>query len=202
MDVRAQLLAAALKVYAEVGSRGATTRRIAHVAGVNEVTLFRHFGSKDALLREALLHATPPARAVREVTLPEKPVDPEAELLAFCRHQYQAVHQARSIIRKCMGEFEEHPDMSQAACQTPVLIANELQAYVQRLRTAGLASGDWNARAATTMLMGALFSDALGRDCMQERYPYSEREGIRHYVTLFLRAIGVQVAEGQKVTKR
>jgi hypothetical protein len=45
------------------------------------------------------------------------------------------------------------------------------------------------------MLMGTLFADALGRDCMPERYTYSERDGIRHYVSLFLRAIGVKSAK-------
>ena len=40
------------------------------------------------------------------------------------------------------------------------------------------------------MLMGVLFTDAMGRDCMPERFPYSERDGIKHYVALFLQAIG------------
>ena len=57
MTVRDQLLAAAARLYAEAGYRGATTRRIAVKAGVNEITLFRHFGSKDALIREAITRA-------------------------------------------------------------------------------------------------------------------------------------------------
>src|SRR3954470_21092793 len=47
---RQRLLAAAARVYARVGLNGATTRAIAAEAGVNEVTLFRHFKSKDRLL--------------------------------------------------------------------------------------------------------------------------------------------------------
>jgi AcrR family transcriptional regulator len=191
MDARELLLEAALKVYAEHGTRGATTRRIAHAAGVNEVTLFRHFGSKEGLLREALC-SSPRAVAFLDTKLPDVPVDPERELTEFCRHHHQALHSARSIIRKTMGEFEEHPDASRAACQLPVAIANALQAYLQRLRAAGLARGDWNPRAASAMLMGTLFNDAMARDCMPERFPYSEREGIRHYVALFLQAIGVR----------
>jgi AcrR family transcriptional regulator len=54
MNVKDQLVEAALQVYAEGGYHGATTRRIAAAAGVNEITLFRHFGSKDVRLREAL----------------------------------------------------------------------------------------------------------------------------------------------------
>ena len=57
MSVREQLLDAAVRLYAEAGYHGATTRRIASAAGVNEITLFRHFGSKDALIREAITRA-------------------------------------------------------------------------------------------------------------------------------------------------
>ena len=53
MNVKDQLLDAAVRVYADSGYHGATTRRIAAAAGVNEITIFRHFGSKDVLLREA-----------------------------------------------------------------------------------------------------------------------------------------------------
>src|SRR5687768_5839983 len=102
MDARELLLEAALKVYAEHGTRGATTRRIAHAAGVNEVTLFRHFGSKESLLRAALA-TSPRALAFIDTRLPETPVDPEAELTEFCQHHHQALHQARSVIRKTMG---------------------------------------------------------------------------------------------------
>jgi AcrR family transcriptional regulator len=45
---------AALKVLAERGYAGATTRRIADAAGVNEVTLFRRFGDKRQLILAAI----------------------------------------------------------------------------------------------------------------------------------------------------
>jgi AcrR family transcriptional regulator len=45
---------AALKVLAERGYAGATTRRIAEAAGVNEVTLFRRFGDKRQLILAAI----------------------------------------------------------------------------------------------------------------------------------------------------
>jgi AcrR family transcriptional regulator len=54
LDIRQRLLHAAAKAYSETGFRGTTTRRIAQVAGVNEITLFRHFGTKEALVKEAL----------------------------------------------------------------------------------------------------------------------------------------------------
>ena len=51
---RERLLDAATETLNRVGIQGATTREIAWRAGVNEVTLFRHFKSKEQLLRAIL----------------------------------------------------------------------------------------------------------------------------------------------------
>lgn len=187
-DTRELLLSAALRVYATSGIRGATTRRIAQEAGLNEVTLFRHFGSKDALIQEALGWAA--ERFLAGTTLPERPGHPEAELIAFCEQYLGALSRSRSLIRTCVGEFDQYPEAARVACRTPVRIASELERYLHRLRAAGLATHGWNVRVATAMLMGTLFSDAMGRDCMPERYPFDEHEAVRQYVRLFLGAIG------------
>ena len=50
----AQVLEAAVEVMTTHGYAGATTRQIARAAGINEVTLFRRFGSKAKLLRAAM----------------------------------------------------------------------------------------------------------------------------------------------------
>jgi AcrR family transcriptional regulator len=50
---RQRILTAAREVFSRDGFQGATTREIAREAGVNEVTIFRHFHT-----REELLHAT------------------------------------------------------------------------------------------------------------------------------------------------
>src|SRR5258707_1793390 len=50
---RKRILTAAVRVFSRDGFQGATTREIAREAGVNEVTIFRHFRT-----REELLHST------------------------------------------------------------------------------------------------------------------------------------------------
>ena len=49
-----KILTAAMSLVSEKGYLGATTREIAHDAGVTELTLFRHFGSKEKLFEEVL----------------------------------------------------------------------------------------------------------------------------------------------------
>src|SRR6516164_1006081 len=53
-QTKERLLEAAAWTFSREGIQGATTRQIAREAGVNEVTLFRHFKSKEQLLEAVL----------------------------------------------------------------------------------------------------------------------------------------------------
>ncbi len=188
MSVREQLLEAAVRIYAEAGYRGATTRRIAVQAGVNEITLFRHYGSKDALIREAISRAGP---SVVADMLPETPRDPFREVRDWARAHIAALRERRSLIRTCMGEIAEHPGIFSAGDSPPALAAKALSRYLRRLRESGVAKAPFDDVAASTMLMGVLFADAMGRDIMPDMYRNDPDEALDEYVRLFLRSIGV-----------
>jgi AcrR family transcriptional regulator len=190
MSVRDQLLDAAARLYAEAGYRGATTRRIAVQAGVNEITLFRHFGSKDALIREAISRAGP---SVTPDTLPGTPREPFRELRDWARAHIAQLRERRSLIRTCMGEIEEHPGIFSAESSPPAMAAKALSRYLRRLRETGMAKAPFDESAASAMLIGVLFADAMGRDIMLDLYSNDPDEALDQYVRLFLRAIGVGV---------
>src|SRR6185436_7374032 len=104
MDIRERILEATRLVYAQHGFRGATTRLIAAEAGVNEVTLFRLFGSKAALFEAVMqMHA---AQAPVSL-LPDNPVSPDAEVTAWAESVLAHMTANRSLLRKTMGELEE-----------------------------------------------------------------------------------------------
>jgi AcrR family transcriptional regulator len=190
MSVRDQLLDAAARLYAEAGYRGATTRRIAVQAGVNEITLFRHFGSKDALIREAISRAGP---SVVTNTLPDSPREPFREVRDWARAHIAELRERRSLIRTCMGEIEEHPGIFSASNSPPAVAAKALTHYLRRLRATGIAKAPFDEHAASAMLIGVLFADAMGRDIMPGIYSNDPEHALDQYVRLFLRAIGVGV---------
>jgi AcrR family transcriptional regulator len=188
MNVKDQLLTAAVRVYAESGYHGATTRRIASAAGVNEITLFRHFGSKDVLLREALLRC----HAEGTVPLPDVPHDPLQELTDWSRAHLLHLQQRAALIRTCLSEFAERPDLVTPEISCPVQAMRALAGYLDRLKERGLAAASIEPRAAAAMLLGALFADAIGRDILPDMYAVSTDEALTQYVGLFLRGIGVE----------
>ena len=188
-DTREAILAAALEAYSKYGFRGATTRRIAEIAGVNEVTLFRHFGSKDTLVGEALRGLS----SEQVAPLPAEPRDLVVELTAWSEGQLAHLRDKRSMIRTCMGEIEERPELTQCAAAGPQGAFVELTRYLGRVRDAGLSFIEFDERVAAITLMGALFSDAMGREMMPEIYPPAEAAA-REYTELILRAIGADDA--------
>lgn len=108
-----RLVEAAATIFARDGLHAATTREIAREAGVNEVTLFRKFGSKYQLLTAVLekmyeLKASP--QAERFAALP--PDTPLRELItAFVEAEYEVMTRNIALVRTLIGEirkFEEH----------------------------------------------------------------------------------------------
>lgn len=195
MDSREKILQAALRVFGEAGYLGATTRRIAQEAGVNEVTIFRHFGSKDELIREAIRCGH---ERIDALSLPAEPVDPERELAEWSRDQMAEMYGMRSVIRACMGESETHEEFAERAGERPRHVTRELTEYLLRLQRAGMAEPDFDPNFAASMLMGALFSDILGRDFMPDLYGYSLEDGAAEYAALFVRAIGAGPRPGAR----
>lgn len=81
-DTSKNILHAARDLFAEKGFSNITTRQIARRAGVNEVTLFRHFGTKAALY-EAIFEHFGSTSGVYASFEKDNTEPPEKVLLAF-----------------------------------------------------------------------------------------------------------------------
>jgi AcrR family transcriptional regulator len=188
MDIRERILQAAARVYAQHGFRGATTRLIAIEAGVNEVSLFRTFGSKAALF-EAMMQSHSASLPVPE--LPERPLDPQAELTPWCASLLAHMREWRSIIRKSFGELEERPEAANVMCEGPHSAAVSLTGYVSRLQAVGLAEDAADVSTAVSMFISSMFGDAVGRDVLPpDAFPQPVEDAPAKYVNVFLRAVG------------
>lgn len=189
MATREALLDVTARLYAELGWRGTTTRKIAEAAGVNEVTLFRQFGSKQSLLREAIGLAS---LEHGSSGLPEVPDDLNAELRAWGSAQHDSISQMRGIIRSCLAEFEEHPELAPRACGGGAVAFTDLTRYLKLGRERGMIGSDGPIEAAAIMLINAIFMDAMTRDVMPGAHPYSPDKTIELFVDLVLRGLAAK----------
>jgi len=188
MDTRTAILQAAVQVFSQHGFRGSTTRRIADAAEVNEVTIFRYFGSKEALLQEAINASDSRSNIV---PLPHDPVDPERELSDWAAAVVAHLKGRRGVIRKCMGEIEERPELTARAADFPTRATHELCEYFDRLRELRFTEDAFDPTVASSMFIASLFHDAMGREMMPDIFPKPEDTAPASYARMVLRAIGV-----------
>lgn len=197
MISRERILEAAGRVYAKHGFRGATTRLIANEAGVNEVTLFRTFGSKSALLEAVLVqqHVAQP-----ESHLPAEPSDPQRELSEWVQSNLERVRAIRPLLIHSMGEIDERPEAAEFACRGRHKAHDTIASYVRALQDCGIADLDADVDAAAVMLVGTVMSDAIARSFVPDVYPPVD-EAAERYTSCFLRMLGVKKNAAASVQK-
>jgi AcrR family transcriptional regulator len=186
-ETEERILEAAHRVFAEAGFRGATTRRIAEAAGVNEVTLFRRFPTKDALIVAALRHSSDRTIAVLAArALPARPHDVRAELTDYATIVLNGVLASRQAHRTALGEWGHNPSLDQYLLLTTAHVYDEVHRYLARAGDAGLLRNTVDPRVGAQLLLGALLGDALMRDVMPEYFPLEPNATVTAYLDVLL----------------
>ncbi|NET36673.1 MAG: TetR family transcriptional regulator [Cyanothece sp. SIO1E1] len=109
-STRKRLVQAALELFAAQGVTETTTRQIAELADVNEVTLFRHFGSKHGLLLAVIEEAevfTQLGEVLGQRTKEIRNFD--QALQAYADVHLQALEGIPEFVRSLVGEAGQYP---------------------------------------------------------------------------------------------
>jgi AcrR family transcriptional regulator len=192
---RQLLLTAAARIFARDGLEGATTRAISREAGVNEVTLFRHFGTKEHLLEAVVGSAFGVAGRAPDGDAPPATRSLRSDLEAFSRRYEALLMENLPLIRTMVGEIHRH-----AVCQHQALRGIFLpmrESLIERLRTAcrlGEARPDINPLVAADLFAGTIFSEVLRRETLKKSQGYSSAEYRKASVAIFLRGIAAHEA--------
>lgn len=128
----AQVFAATVDVLLANGYAGATTRLIAEAADINEVTLFRKYGSKAQLVSAALLHA-------RE-EMAQYPAaytgDLAADLRQMVRAYAGASQRQSTLILLILAEVARYPELRETM-QIPYLLVSQFGGIVAQYQQEG-----------------------------------------------------------------
>lgn len=152
-----RILAAATALVSEKGYLGATTREIAKGAGVTEITVFRHFGSKERLF-EALLGASMFLPVLKEL-LPHVDRLPYEEALCLIAERFLLSLKERKPMVKIMhSEIHLYPGkIKKVYGQMIDETRDALASYFATLQHRGLLR-DFPPELAAGAFLGLLFS--------------------------------------------
>ncbi len=130
-ETRARILEAAAELFAERGYVGTTTSAIAVQAGVNEVTLFRHFESKLGIVRalgatlDTSERAYPPAEAV-------VPGDLQTTLRNLAAIEIEAAVASGGLVLRLSFDARAVPELGEAMGEVSGSNLARLTAWLER----------------------------------------------------------------------
>lgn len=157
-ETRQRILQAAARVFAEAGYARATTRALADAAGVNEVTLFRHFGNKQNLFAAVVEQFGGQAMASSLET--QLTGDYRQDLLAIGSHLLQLLLERKEALRLMLCEAAHFPEVQAVVVQNPRQIRQMLAEYLRRQIERGRVR-PLHPEAMAQAFMGMFFSHAI-----------------------------------------
>lgn len=186
---RQRLIDAAIHVCSERGLHAATTREIADVAGVNEVTLFRHFGNKEKLIAALFEQVLATLSESLDDTETDEQ-DLERNLSRYAQRHNELLTTNEAFIRTIIGESKRHPDQARMImCEAGRAKRELLIEYLRAAQKAGTVRKDVELGPAVDAFTGMLLAGMLRRTSFKDYVDYTADEYLRTIVDLFIRGI-------------
>jgi AcrR family transcriptional regulator len=159
-ETRERILEAAALLFAEKGYARATTREMASAAGVNEVTLFRHFGNKQNLFHAVIrAYGGPAVKADLETRLTGEYAE---DLQIMGTALLKVLMERGDALRLMLCEAAYFPEVREVMVQNPRQIFQMLAQYFERQFERGRTK-TLPPQALAQVFAGALFSYSVAQ---------------------------------------
>jgi AcrR family transcriptional regulator len=161
-ETKQRIIQGAAQVFAQKGYEGATTRAIAQAAGVNEVTLFRHFGNKKNIFMAVIerFSALPGLEAVMQDQLTG---DYRQDLIKLGTHFLQTMLKRRKSILMSLCTAERLPEIRDVVAQPPTEQQQMLSGYLRQQIERGVVRDLPSPELAAKTFFGMLFEFAISQ---------------------------------------
>ncbi len=185
---RQKLIDAALKLFTSLGVTETTTKAVAELAQVNEVTLFRHFGNKQGLML-AVMEESAAFKQPGELLLIPAQVDSLGEAVAqYAIAFLQSVAQTPELLLSLIGEARHYPPQNRQALSKGINEANSylakyLAPAIEKFPDCGLAP-----EKLASMLLAALLGYFVIENTCTEQHLWRDRTEFIDNLVLLLKA--------------
>lgn len=108
-EARTRILKSALRLFAQRGYDGTTTRDLAEAAGVAEGTLFRHFSNKKAILVEVASQGW--VELLTDLLTELSEMGSYKAIAQVMRRRMLRLHENADMLKVCFMEAQFHPEL-------------------------------------------------------------------------------------------
>jgi TetR/AcrR family transcriptional regulator len=184
-----RILDAAMQEFGRKGYVAATTRNIAKEAGVNEVTLFRKFQSKENLLRAVIVRARDTAlQELESIFLRNKAADLPTSLRGLGRGLMKILAERRDLMFLLISEGRRKSRVAKLLSSIPEIMLKRLGEYFEdRARRGELRN--LNPQAVAMIFASYLVYNNLARALLDGKILGNEEEAFDEFVDIFAKGI-------------
>jgi AcrR family transcriptional regulator len=133
-----KIIEASLKLFLDKGFKGTTTKMIAKEAGVNEVTIFRCFGTKEAIFNEIIITRQKEMDQLIESFKKTARYDPTVDLNDIARLYFDRLTEHINLVMVHLNEFESNQGISEMMLRIPVQLKSFLLEYFDEASKRGI----------------------------------------------------------------
>jgi AcrR family transcriptional regulator len=188
-ETKELLLKATLKLISEKGYLGATTREIAQEAGVTELTLFRHFGSKEKLFEELLKSYTFLPK-LKELLPGLEDLSCEQALTVIAKRFLLTLKERKAMIRILFSEMTTYPEKIRTVYNNFVdEMRSTLAGYFKALQDRGILKKRVSPEIAARVFLWILFSYFRSEEIMRDGSGMTKQKlekNVREIVRIFM----------------
>lgn len=192
---RNKILEAAIDLMSVKGYTATTTREIAQVAGLAEMTLFRKFNTKKEILEKLIEKYTVSFKDNLLYSREDLAYDLEVDLVNFSRTYHRVVNENKKVLLLAFKESGIHDEISEQISANPRLMKQYLIDYLTEMRDMGkIADLDLEFTAMSFILMnlGYYSSQFISVENVAE---VSIETFIKHSVKVFVRGLSEKTLE-------
>ncbi len=167
-DRRAQIMDAALRVFARKGFARASNKDVAREAGITPGLIYHYFLSKEALLK-AIMEERSPVRLVRSLPAEMLTLPPEAMLRSFVGQMVEFVEDERFVQLLSVFLTETIHDPSLSPFGIPAV--QEATKFLENYLAAKMETGELrhtDAALAVQVLMGSVMAMVMRRQLLRD----------------------------------
>ena len=172
-----QVFESVIKMIETHGYSGATTKQIAEAANINEVTLFRKYGSKAQLVKEAITYYGVQSGAETAATYTG---DLEADLNRVVA-AYQSTEELHAkVFPAIMAEMARFPELNDAA-NAPLGVVTKIAQLIAQYQAEGRLRSE-NPMQAVGALLGPLIVNSM----LRKAQVIDQAVNLEEHVTAYL----------------
>lgn len=187
--VEERILDAAMIVFSENGFKGATTIKIAKEAGVNEITIFRKFKSKENLLKAVIEKKLSETLARLDLILcEEKSADVEVCIKTLAISLNQFLDERMDFIFMLVTQGRKKPEIMGLFTQFRKKLVEHLSEYFQdQMNQGNIRKVDPELLAFS--LFSFIFNKSLSKKIFKEHFINDDAKSFEEFIDVFMRGI-------------